>query len=200
MEDTTRDDIPRVAVDHSADDQAASEQATTGVRIRDAVPGDAEAIAEIYNQSIAAGGSCMVEELQSAEDMRRTMAGFNGRETILVLVDDCDTTLGWGIIKRYSDRRGYRFACETAVYLDRQHLGKGYGTRLKLAQIERCREFGYRHLVAKIFSTNVASIEYNKRLGYTEVGVQKDIGFQGGQWQDVTILQLILERGLPDSP
>ena len=72
--------------------------------------------------------------------------------------------LGWAIIKRYSDREGYRFAAETAVYLDPAHLGKGYGKQMKRFLIDESRAMGYHHLVAKIFATNEVSIAYNLRL------------------------------------
>ena len=42
---------------------------------------------------------------------------------------------------------------------------------------------------------NVASIEYNKRLGYEVVGVQKEIGIIDCRWQDVVIMQLVLDDG-----
>ncbi len=161
--------------------------------LRDATDDDAAAIAEIYNQSVAAGDATMDEEPWTAESVRRKLAGFNDRETILVLAVG-SSLAGWGIIKRYSDRRGYRFCCETAVYLQRDRVGRGFGTRIKKALIERCREYGYHHLVAKIFANNRASIEYNLKLGYEIVGTQKEIGFRNGRWQDVTILQLLLDE------
>lgn len=159
---------------------------------RDATAGDAAVIAEIYNASIAAGGATMDQKPKTADDFRRQMAGFGSRETILLLAGGRQI-LGWGIIKKYSDRMGYRFSCETAVYLRRDLTGRGLGTRIKLALIERCRQYGYHHLVAKIFAVNVASVEYNKRLGYEVVGTQRQIGYADGRWQDIVILQLILD-------
>ena len=102
--------------------------------------------------------------------------------------------LGWGIIKKYSDRHGYRFACETSVYLRHKHVRKGYGSSIKNALIERCKQYRYHHLVAKIFADNTASIEYNKKFGYEIVGRQKEIGFKNGRWQDVVIMQLVLSE------
>jgi len=118
--------------------------------------------------------------------------GFNDRE-LVVLLEDGKRLIGWGIIKRYSDRIGYAMACETAVYLKGSELRKGYGTLIKEWIITKCRELEYHHLVAKIFSINSASIEYNRRLGYEMVGTQREIGYVDGQWQDVTIMQLILD-------
>ena len=58
--------------------------------------------------------------------------------------------------------------------------------------IKKCKELGYNHLVAKIFSSNIASIEYNMKLGYEVVGTQNKIGYVDGEWQDVTILQFLI--------
>ncbi|RMI06650.1 MAG: N-acetyltransferase family protein [Calditrichaeota bacterium] len=169
------------------------------VRIRDATPEDAPVIADIYNESIAAGDATMDDDPKTPEYFRQLMAGFNKREAILVMEVE-GKVIGWGIIKRYSDRSGYRFCCETSVYLYRSQVGKGYGTRLKKALIERCREYGYHHLVAKIFADNRASIEYNRKLGYEMVGIQKEIGFKNGHWQDIAIMQLVLKDVPPEIP
>jgi phosphinothricin acetyltransferase len=100
--------------------------------------------------------------------------------------------VGWAIIKRYSDREGYRTTAETAVYLKEDATGKGYGTTIKKFLIEKCKELEYRHLVAKIWAANKASLEYNLKLGYEIVGTQKNIGFKNGEWIDVTIMQYLI--------
>lgn len=164
-----------------------------GLLIRPATPDDATAVARIHSQSIATGEATMEEGTRSAEDVRRQLATLGQRETLLVAETEGEV-VGWGLIKKYSPRPGYRFACETAVYVRRDRLGQRIGSRLKLALIERCRELGYHHLVAKILAVNVASIEYNKRLGYEVVGVQREIGFKNGAWCDVVIMQLVLDE------
>ena len=69
---------------------------------------------------------------------------------------------------------------------------------MKLALIERCKAYHYRHLVAKILAENTGGIAYNQRLGYEIVGTQKEIGYKNGHWQDVTIMQLILDDVEPE--
>ena len=141
----------------------------------------------------------MDDEPKSEVEFRRMIEGFHRRETILLLVTELEGgehVLGWGVIKRYSDRRGYRFCCETSVYLRREMIGRGHGSRIKQALIERCKAYGYHHLVAKIFADNAVSLHYNQKFGYELVGIQKEIGYKNGHWQDVAILQLVLD----DSP
>ncbi len=155
-------------------------------------PADFQSIARIYNEYIEMGNATMEEMLHSKEDIANWVNKFNERERLYTVKID-EKVIGWGIIKRYSDREGYRFACETAIYLTASERGKGYGSTLKKYIITQCRLLNYRHLVAKIFASNKASIEYNIKLGYTVVGIQKQIGFRNNKWQDIAILQYVLE-------
>ena len=167
--------------------------------IRDCTLEDAAAIAEIYNEHILLGTSSMDNETKSVADMENQIRGFNEHETILVM-ERSKEILGWGIIKRYSDREGYRVTCETSVYLRTRETRKGYGSRMKKTLIERCKEYGYHHLVAKIFAVNEGSLTYNSRLGFEVVGRQREVGFRNGKWQDVVIMQLILDDVPPFRP
>lgn len=150
-------------------------------------------IAQIYNEHIKIGTATMEETIHSADMIAAWVAKFNSRERLFVLTKK-EIVIGWGIIKRYSERRGYRYACETAVYLAQSEVGKGYGTVLKKRLIQECRALNYHHMVAKIFANNTASIHYNLKLGYQIVGQQKEIGFRNGQWLDVVIMQLVLNN------
>jgi len=159
--------------------------------IRPATLRDCSVITSINNEHILAGGSSMVMEPRPVAYFEQMMNNFTNRELIECLEVDGEV-LGFGLIKRYSDREGYRTTCETAIYLRSNKIRMGLGTKIKLSLIERCKEFGYHHLVAKIVTSNKASIAYNKQLGYEVVGIQKEVGKIDNKWVDVTIMQLIL--------
>ncbi len=162
------------------------------IEIQEANSFDYQLIAEIYNEFIALGTSTMDETLKSADDIAEWVKKFHDREALYVIKENF-TTIGWGIIKRYSDREGYRFTCETAIYLTATKLGRGYGTMMKEHLISICKKLQYKHLVAKIFADNIGSISYNEKLGYTIVGTQKQIGYKNKKWQDIVIMQYIIE-------
>ncbi len=159
--------------------------------IRLATLNDCQVLASINNEHIAQGVSSMETSPKTATYFKKLILNFNNRELIQCLVLN-NKVIGWGIIKRYSDREGYRTSCETTIYLRLNQIRKGYGSKMKRSLIEKCKQLGYHHLVAKIFSTNTASIAYNLNLGYEIVGVQKEIGKIDDKWVDVTIMQLIL--------
>jgi L-amino acid N-acyltransferase YncA len=163
--------------------------------LRSATADDADRIAEIYNESIAAGNTTMDEKRWSAKRVERMLLTLRRNEGILVLIDDDAFVIGWGVLKRYSDRSGYRHTGETAVYLTRSRLRSGGGSTIKRGLIQLAEGHGYHHLVAKVLSENTGSVEFNLRFGYVVVGTQKEIGLLGGRWRDVTILQLLLPGG-----
>jgi len=163
-----------------------------GLVIRDATEADCAAIAEIYAQTVEARDATMDLEPRPPEYFAGAIAGLGDRERFVVL-ERGGSLLGYGRIMAYSDRAGYRPAAETAVYLRRELRRQGLGSHLKRWIVEECRRFGYHHLVAKVYARNRASIEYNRRFGYELVGVQREIGWVGGRWEDVAIMQLVLD-------
>jgi len=165
--------------------------------LRDAVAADAAAIADIFNESILAATATMVVTPQTAADIRRQMAGFTNREGYVVL-ERAGEVIGWGAFKLYSPRGGYNRCAETSVFLRRTESGRGLGSRVVQALIERCREAGYRHLIARVWADNEASRALFRKMGFEVVGIQRDIGYIGGHWQDIAILQLVLEDVGPE--
>lgn len=166
--------------------------------IRPARAQDCEAISAIYAQSLDARDSSM-EITTSAQAFLKILQNQGPRECLLVLLED-ERLLGYGVVKSYSDRIGYRVACETSIYLDRAHSGRGYGSQLQSALLERCREYEYHHVVAKIWAGNRGSLRFHERFGFELVGIQKEVGYLAGEWKDVAIMQLILNDVPPHRP
>jgi phosphinothricin acetyltransferase len=158
-------------------------------------PRDIPGIMNIYNEHILEGGSTLDCNPYSLETMTANLKKMGDRETILVAKIE-DNMIGWGGIRSYSDRPGYRVCCETSIYLSISQIGKGYGKVLQTSLLEKVREFGYHHIVVKILATNHKSIKFHRAFGFEIVGLQKEIGFHRGQWQDVVIMQLVF----PDIP
>ncbi|MBL7791284.1 MAG: N-acetyltransferase [Saprospiraceae bacterium] len=166
---------------------------TSPVFIEPACHEDYQAISAIYNEYILQGDTTMEEDLFDADRIQRWVSGFHDREKLFVLKNNEHFVIGWGVIKRFSDRAGYRTTCETSVYLTKRECGKGYGTIIKKHIFEECQKMGYHHLVARVLASNKASIAYNIRLGYEIAGIQKEVGIKNGQWEDVVLMQYIFK-------
>ena len=160
--------------------------------LRDATPTDAAVVAAIYNASAPEGDPVLGESPKREADVRRLIDGLGEREALVVLEDEGDV-VGWGLVKRYSDRPGYRFCGEILVFVRPDQRRRGYGTCLKQALVERGKAFRYHHLLGRVWGTNAASLAFHEAFGYEVVGIQRDIGYLGGRWEDVVVLQKVLE-------
>lgn len=158
--------------------------------IREATKEDAATVADIYNFYL--GNGTMDLEPKTAEYFYYLIDANNEREKLFVSVYD-EKVVGYGIIKKYSDREGYRVAAETSIYYIKDFTGKGFGRVMQSHLLKEAASLEYKHLVAKIWSSNSGSIEFHESLGYTIVGQQHKIGFVNGEWQDVTIMQYIVD-------
>ncbi|NND97308.1 MAG: N-acetyltransferase [Pirellulaceae bacterium] len=152
---------------------------------------DAAQIARIYNHYVVTGGATF-DNVQWPSS-RVTALMEIGLPDAFYLADLDNQILGWASARRFSDRHGYLHACETAIYLDPDAIGRSVADLLQ-QQIEfHCREHGFHHAVAKIIASNQRSLAFHYRHGYELVGVQKEIGFVDNQWVDVAILQRIFD-------
>lgn len=161
--------------------------------IRPASIQDYSAIASIYNEAIDHGGITMDVHFYTEADFKALVDKMSERETLIV-AENSTKVIGWGIIKRYSDRPGYQICCETSIYLTFSETGKGYGNTLQKVLMEKVAYYGYQHIVAKILGENQDSILFHQKFGFEIVGVQKRIGFTNGIWRDVVIMQYLLPQ------
>lgn len=160
--------------------------------LRDATLADAAGLAEIYNASVQAGAVMLDGQPRSKADVHRFIEALGKREACLLLEHD-GAVAGWGIVRRYSDRAGYRFCGETFLFVRPDLRRRGYATQIQQALAERCKAYRYHHLLARIWATNAASLTFHKNAGYDVVGVQCEIAMIHGQWHDLVVLQRVLD-------
>lgn len=156
------------------------------LHIRKASLDDATEIADIYNQYL---GSATLHLLPaSTEDYEKVLSSLKEREEMWVMKKE-DQLIGWSILKYYSQKEGYQYACETSTFFDKKFVGNGYGKKLKKHILERAKALGFRYVLARIMSENKTSIQFNLSLGYKIVGEQKAIGWVKDQPKSVTIME-----------
>ena len=164
------------------------------IHVRAAAPGDAPAIAAIYNQGIAERAATFETEPRSAADITDRLA-HSDRYPLLVAVDG-ETVAGWAGLSSYRPRACYSGIAEFSIYLDRSARGRGIGRDLLNALIASAADRGYWKLVSRIFPFNTASRALCRSCGFREVGVYEKHGCLDGQWLDV----IIVERLITENP
>jgi phosphinothricin acetyltransferase len=163
------------------------------IHIREAVPGDAESIAAIYNQGIEDRVATFETQLRTATDIRERLAEAE-RFPILVALDG-DRVVGWAGLSAYRPRACYAGIAEFSIYFDRAARGRGLGRQLLTALIDTARDRGYWKLVSRVFTFNAASRAVCRSCGFREVGIYEKHARLDGRWLDVVIVErLIVEN------
>ena len=58
--------------------------------------------------------------------------------------------------------------------------------------VERARDHGFHTVIARIGHESEGSIAVHARVGFTEIGREREVGRKFGRWLDVAIMQLLL--------
>ena len=168
------------------------------VTIRDAVPADIPAIQAIYAHHVLHGLASFEEVPPPVEEMRARFEAVVGGGKPYLAAEVGGALAGYGYASAYRARSAYRFTLENSIYVDERWRGRGVGSALLEALIERCRRGPWRQMIAIIGdSANAASIGVHRKAGFRPVGVLERVGFKHGRWVDSVLMQLELS---PEDP
>jgi L-amino acid N-acyltransferase YncA len=172
------------------------------IQIRDACPGDAEAIARLRNALLTTTTNEWNDEPRTAADVTRWLVLSDPTEhpTLVAVADgdggDGDAVVGWAGYGDFRDSRrwpGYRFTVEHSIHVAETSWGKGVGRALMNELVDHARRAGKRVMVGGIDASNVGSIVFHERLGFREVGRLPGIGDKYGQRLDLVLMQRDLD-------
>ncbi|MDO8788104.1 MAG: GNAT family protein [Sulfuritalea sp.] len=78
---------------------------------------------------------------------------------------------------------------------DKDSSNKGLGTAVTRALVTKgFRDLGLRKIVSNYFAPNVASRIIHARAGFSEEGVQRQVGWRRGEWVDHVLLSILREE------
>jgi phosphinothricin acetyltransferase len=101
--------------------------------------------------------------------------------------------LGFAALSPFRDRPAYATTVENSVYVDRSARGLGVGRALLEAIIAAAKEQGFHSIIARISGDNGLSVTLHETLGFTVVGIEREVGRKHGTWLDVIELQLLVD-------
>ena len=172
------------------------------VTLRDAVSGDAEAIAALYAHYVRTSIATFEETPPDRAEIEGRIAAVQAAGLPWIVATDVSgALLGYAYASSYRSRSAYRYTLENSVYVAPHTVGSGIGATVMREVIRRCADLGYRQMLAVIGdSANAASIALHASLGFTTVGTHLAIGYKHGRWVDVVHMQLALGEGHQSAP
>lgn len=158
--------------------------------IRDAAPGDLDAVTEIYAYYVEQTPATFEITPPNRRDwsQRYWTAAAAGLPFLVAELDG--TVAGYAYGARWKPRAAYRRTVEDSVYVAPTATGHGVGGALLTALIKECAAADVRELIAVVVDTgNPASLALHRRHGFRETGRLTAVGFKHGRWWDTVLLQ-----------
>ncbi|MDR0733780.1 MAG: GNAT family N-acetyltransferase [Dysgonamonadaceae bacterium] len=160
--------------------------------IRNVKPGDAESIAKIYNYYIENTAITFDENPVTTGNIRQKIAAICNKAYPYLVYEKDGQPLGYAFISTWRPQSAYGISLETSIYIDPQHTGKGLGSELYKALIEKSRQINIHSLIAVISLPNESSRKLHEKFGFRLIGNFKETGFKFGRLIDVEFWQKIL--------
>lgn len=160
------------------------------VSIRDAGPGDLDAILAIYNDAVVNTTAVYTEAPRIPDEQRAWFAQKQSQGLpVLVAVGDDGAVAGFASYGPFRPWPGFRATVENSLYVDPARRGRGIGGHLLAALLERGRQQGYHVMVAGIDGDNATSLHLHVKAGFRETARMPEVGQKFGRWLTLVFLQ-----------
>ncbi|MDU8926643.1 GNAT family N-acetyltransferase [Alisedimentitalea sp. MJ-SS2] len=157
--------------------------------IRQAVSGDAAAIAAIWNPIIAETTATFTTEQKDEAVLAELIAD---RGEAFVVADEGGFVLGFATYGPFRGGPGYAATAEHSVMLAKEARGRGVGRAL-LSRLEViAQKNGIHVMIAGISGENEGAIAFHHRMGFAETARMPEVGRKFGHWLDLVCMQKIL--------
>lgn len=165
------------------------------MRVRPAELSDAEQIADIYNREVLGSTATFDLVPRSIEDQRAWQIDRSGAHAVLVALDERGpqpSIAGFASLSPFRSRPAYSTTVECSVYVHPDQRRKGVARTLMIDLIATAQSHGFHSIIARIADSQEASLALHKDMGFTVVGIEREIGRKFGRWLDVSVLQVML--------
>ena len=138
---------------------------------RPAVESDVQAIADIYNASVMAGGATADLTPRTFDQRRAWVESHTPPYGVFVVESEDGSIIGFGALSVFYDRAGYDGVTDLAYYIDPAWQGRGVGTFMLDRLLTEALARHMRKACGIIFADNAGSIALMHRFGFTQFGL-----------------------------
>lgn len=160
--------------------------------IRNVTREDVPALCSLYNYYIEHTAISFETEKVAENEMLRRVDEITGAGFPYYVGEADAEVVGFCYLHTWNKRKAYDTTAEVSIYLDRNHLGRGYGSRLLAHLLERADRQRLHSLVAGICLPNEASVRLHERFGFRQVSLFREVGRKFDRLWDVGHWQLTL--------
>jgi len=157
--------------------------------LADATEADLEGVLGIYNEVIANTTAVFANEPVTVDERRRWWQSRTAQGYPVLIVRDERGVAAFGSFGDFRTWPGYRFTVEHTLHVRADARGRGIGTQMLRALIDRALALGKHVMIAGVDADNAGSIRLHERLGFTQAGRLRQVGYKFDRWLDLVFLQ-----------
>ena len=165
--------------------------------IRTVTPGDAQALASIYNHYVRETIVTFEEEPVSPETFSQRIKDVLRSSLPWLVAMEEENAVGYAYATPWKPRSGYRFSVEVTVYVADGHAGRGIGSALYTELFSVLKARGVHAAIGGIALPNDASVALHEKFGMRKVAHFEQVGFKFDRWIDVGYWERVFEASPP---
>jgi phosphinothricin acetyltransferase len=161
------------------------------MRIRSAELDDVPACLAIYAPFVTDTPVSFETEVPDTAAMAQRIADYSASHAWLI-AEIGGSVAGYAYASPHRARAAYASSCDIAVYVDPAHARQGVGRALYAALLPLLKDKGLHAAFAGIALPNPGSVGLHEAMGFTPVGIYREVGWKLGAWRDVGWWQRLL--------
>ena len=155
------------------------------MKIRTATLDDAAAVAAIYAPVVQHTATSFEIDPPDAAEMRARIAKTLTALPWLVAEDAAGTVCGYAYAGKHKERAAYQWSVDTSVYIREDMRGQGVGRALYGRLLPLLADLGYCQAFAGVALPNAGSVGLHEAMGFTPIGIYRNVGYKMGALRDV---------------
>ena len=159
--------------------------------IRAASTADASSIRTIYAPVVERTIISFEEVAPTVDEMAERIETIS-RNYPYLIAEKGGVVVGYAYASQHRTRAAYRSSVDVTVYIATGVQRSGIGRALYAKLLPSLAAHGFHAAFAGIALPNPGSIALHERMGFTPIGVYREVGFKFDTWHDVGWWQCLL--------
>jgi L-amino acid N-acyltransferase YncA len=161
------------------------------IDVREARPGDLEAILAIYNEAVVNTTATYDYEPRTMEAQQQWFEAKRSQDFPVLVGLEAGVLVGFASYGPFRAWAAYLYTVENSIYIAPEKRGRGIGGAILGPLIETARAKGFHAMVAGIDATNEASLKLHAKFGFEKVAQFRQVGWKFERWLDLVFLERI---------
>jgi phosphinothricin acetyltransferase len=162
------------------------------VAIREAQDSDLSDLLAIYNDAVLTTAAVYDYSERSTAQQSAWFKAKRDQGLPILVAENAGAAVGFASYGPFRPWPAYLHSVENSLYVAADWRGRGIGSLLLPALIQRATDRGLHTMIAGIDAANEASLRLHAKFGFKPVGQFREVGWKFERWLDLAFLQRML--------